>query len=265
LHRFIYIMFMARFFKASRGLLGVVGGIALGLLLAVAGCKKDASIPPVPVGQEYYPVEVGTYRTYAVSDTTWDLNVPLVSRYQFREAITEVFTDAARQKSYRVVRARRVPPATAWQSDSIFVLTPTAQTVTLIRDNRRTVELIFPVREGRLWNLNAYNNNTNDTITEPTRRYYSVGKALTLDARDGSMPRSYEQTLTTLDEGLAAQDNVYYLTQYQQIFAVGVGPVLRRRRVYNYCDPRNPNCNPSPTYIHAGRSRHEVLIDYGHL
>jgi hypothetical protein len=244
--------------------LGIAGAVLL-VGSALLSCSKEQEfVPALELNTDYYPLAINTQRTFAVADTAWSSGRATVTNYQFREAVVDTFRDASGHKSYRVIRAKRVPPATAWQNDSVYVLTPTAQTVTLLRDNRRTVELIFPVREDRGWNLNAYNassNNasTNDTITDVTRRYHRVGKPLTIRTK------VYDKTLITLNEGSAADSNAYYLTQYQQVFAKGVGPVLRRQRRYYFCDSQDPNCQPSPTYIFLGNSRHQTLIDYGPL
>jgi hypothetical protein len=233
---------------------------AWGLALAFTACKDYSEVPPVEAGTDYYPIAVGNVRTFAVADTIWDGGAATISKYRFRETITGQFTDIAGQTSYRVVRAKSVGTA-PFVDDSVMVLTPSARTVTLNRDNRRSVELVFPVREDRVWNLSAYSNTTpDDTITNITRRYYQVGQPLRL-AVPGLPVFTYAQTLTTLDEGNAAEDDAYYLRQYQQVFAKGIGPVLRNRRRYYYCDT-NPNCQPTPSYIFAGHSRHETLIDF---
>ena len=242
------------------------------LAVGFAGCQDQAE--PVPeTGTEYYPVAVGNFWMYAVADTTWSeatapgiTSVPTASAYQFKETITEIFTDAAGQAVYRLVRSKLVPPSTTWRDDSVFVLRASARSVVLNRNNAPTLELIFPVQEGRSWNFNAYSNNLNDTITAETRRYSRVGESFTADAdgSGGAPAKTYPTTLITTNTGAAAENSLIKRIGYQQVFAKGVGPVYRRRDYFiNYSYPEgNMQVYPPDSYSKAF-SRRETLIDYG--
>ena len=242
---------------------------AVALALTAAGCTADRSEPAPDPGTDYYPVALNNFWIYAVSDSTWSQATPAqpsrvqVSNYQFRETVSESFKDAAGQTAYRLVRARRVPPATAWVDDSVFTLSATAQSVVLGRNNLRTVELIFPVREGRPWNLNAYNNNSNDTITAETRRYSRVAQPLA--GTVGGTALTFPNTLTTANEGTAQANDIYYIRTYRQVFAKGVGPVLRRRRNFAnyYLNGAGGTVTFYPGSYFYGFSRRETLVDYG--
>ncbi|RYY09530.1 MAG: hypothetical protein EOO36_22080, partial [Cytophagaceae bacterium] len=129
--------------------LGAAALLGAGALLE--GCRHESVVPTPAV--DYYPLEVGTYRTYAVSDTVWNKGVATPATYQFREAVTEQFTDAAGQPAYRVLRARRATSTSAWSDDSVLVVQQQAQAILLTRDNVRTIELIYPLRAGRVGKL----------------------------------------------------------------------------------------------------------------
>ncbi|WP_426059241.1 hypothetical protein [Hymenobacter sp. B1770] len=250
--------------------------LAGGLAVATVGCKNE-SLPAPETGVDYYPIAVGNYWTYAVVDTTWSRasggaggaqlinSVPRDSTYQLKETITEIFTDAAGKKVYRMVRSKRVGATAAFRDDSVFVLSANEQFVTLNRNNARTVELIFPVREGRSWNFNAFNNNFNDTITAETRQYSAIGQPFSL-AASGSVPaRSYPVALTTANTGAAAENSLVKQASYRQVFAKGVGPVFRRRvyfQPYTYVAPNGNQVYPPRAYV-SGFTRRETLIDHG--
>ena len=243
---------------------------ALALALAATGCKADSSAPAPDSGTDYYPVAVNNFWIYAVADSTWTQATPTqpstvqVRAYQFRETVSEVFRDAAGQTAYRLVRARRVPPATAWVDDSVFTLRATPHFVQLTRNNLRTLELVFPIRQDSLWNANAFNNNTNDPITARTRQYRRVGQAATVIV--AGAPRTYPNTVTTTDEGSAKGEGLYEVRTYRQVYAKGVGPVQRqRRRFLNYYTNTGSNGNPVfiPGSYFSGFSRLETLVDYG--
>ena len=241
-----------------------------------AGCK-DASQPAPETGVGYYPVAVGNFWVFAVADTTYSQasgqgaqvvpSVVTASAYQFRETVTQVFTDAAGQMAYRLVRARRASAAAVWRDDSVFVLSATPQFVALNRNNTRTLELVFPVREGRSWNFNAFNNNFNDTITAETRRYSRVGQPFAANGGAGTPAVTYPVTVTTSNTGAALENTLLKLRTFDQVFAKGVGPVFRRRRYllhYNYTDQATGDQKfPPNSFSGASLIRREILLDYG--
>jgi hypothetical protein len=250
---------------------GRVGGatVLTALTLGFAGCKDAVDVAP-EIGVDYYPMAVGNYWTYAVTDSTWSPAPPTPSTvaaatYQFKETVTGTFTDAAGQKAYRMVRSKMVPPATTFRDDSVFVVTANEQYVAINRNNTRTVELVFPVRQGRTWNFNAFNNNFNDTITAQTRQYSQVGQPYTTVAVGAQGAKTYPQTLTTANTGTATENSLLKRISYQQVFAKSIGPVFRRRvylAFYNFTNSQGNQVYPANSYFNAF-TRREILIDYG--
>ena len=241
---------------------------AAGLLLAT-GCTERTE-PGPERGLDYYPVAVGNYWIYAVADSSWSQATNInprstlqASSYQFREVITETFPDATNRMVYRLVRSKRNGPADAWKADSVFVLSTDSRGVVLMRNNLKTLELIFPVRDGRLWNFNAYNNNTDDTIRSETRRYRGLGQPRTIGV--GASAQTYPATVTTTDEGSAQAQDVLQVKSYEQVFAKGVGPVRRhRRRFSNFYTTSSTGLNTFiPKTYFFGFARAETLVDYG--
>jgi len=244
-------------FRWASGLLTGAGLLAL----LVAGCKNESEAGP-EAGTDYYPLALGDYRIFSVTDSVWaNYQLQPVSRYQFRERVAERLTDASGQPAYRVIRSRRLLPTDAWQDDSVMVLAASDKTVLLTRNNRRTVELIFPVRPDRAWNRNAYN--SRDTLTGiENRRYLRVGEPFGVSA--GGQTFAYEHTLTTEDaEDVNFDDGILKETKYRQVYAQGSGPVYRLRRRVNHCPEADENCNPEPHKIYVGRVRVEVLLEKG--
>jgi hypothetical protein len=231
--------------------------LAAGALLA--GCRHESVIPAPVV--DYYPLEVGTYRTYAVSDTVWSKGVATPANYQLREAVTEQFADAAGKTAYRVLRARRVSSTDAWADDSVLVVQPQAQAIVLTRDNVRTIELIYPLRAGKTWKKYAFTTARPDSVRELDAR---VEQPFTTP---GATPKTYALTAIARDQQpIEANDGRLRQGGYLQVFAQGVGPVLRRRYAYQTFYTVNSGASViTPNIIQVGRSRLEVLIDSGRL
>ncbi|MBC6989977.1 hypothetical protein [Hymenobacter sp. BT491] len=234
---------------------------SVGLLaFAVDACKNESEAGP-DLGTDYYPVAVKDFRIYDVVDSTWQENVGTARKYQLRERVEEAFTDAAGQQAYRIVRSKRANAAANWLDDSTIVVNPSQQTLLLTTQNRRTVELVFPVRSNRAWNLNAYNS-LSDTITAETRRYAEVGAPFKINSNGKTY--SYPTTVTTTADDT---ENKFYPTVYRRVFAKSVGLVYRVARRYNYgCPPGAPaGCAKVDGYIKSGYSRTEVLVESGRM
>lgn len=247
----------AAYFPALRNAAGWLTPVLL-LAVAVAGCQNETEVLPNQ-GPEYYPLAVGTYRIYDVADTTWRNNVPTASRFQFREQVeAELSPDATGQPAYRVVRSRRATATDAWAVDSVLTVTIGRQAITEQRNNRRSVELVFPVAEGKVWNINAFN--AQDTIIAENRFYRNVGQPLSL-TRNGKT-YAYENTVTTLSS-LTDPDNISNCktTLLRTTYAAGVGPVYRVRRRLLHELAGSGTCTPGINY--QGQSRSEVLIESG--
>ncbi|MCB2409966.1 hypothetical protein [Hymenobacter lucidus] len=235
--------------------------------LALTGCENE-TVPGPESGTDYYPLEIGSYRVYAVADTIWDAYQRKVSSYQFRETITDQIPDATGQPSYRVVRAKRVLATDAWRDDSVMVLTKVRNAVLLTRNNRRSVELIFPVRKDRTWDMYAFSFIDTTTVQEDQNRQYEAVDE-PFQATAGGKDYLYPHTLTTsliVDNGNPyGSDDEYYRSTYSQVYAKGMGPVYRVRRRFNYCDQQSLSCSRSNTRIYKGQARVEVLIEQGKL
>lgn len=251
---------------------------AVGAVLATAatGCKNETEAIP-ETGADYYPVAVGRFWTYAVTDTVWGQSAyngqvvrgsVTITNTQKRETITETFTDAAGNPAYRMVRAKRNTAADAWRNDSVFVVTATPQFVAINRSNVRTLETVFPMKESGKWHVNAFNSSVpgvEDTVK--TRQYRRLGQPFTTAAVGSQAAATYPTTVTTTDIGPAAVSNLLNVVSYQQVFAKTIGPVFRNRRnlaFFNYTNPGNGNQEfPANAYNIGSYTHRETLIDYG--
>jgi hypothetical protein len=249
--------------------------VAVTLAAATTGCKNETEAIP-ETGANYYPVAVGRFWTYAVTDTVWGQSAyngqvtrgtVTVTNTQKRETITETFTDAAGNMVYRMVRAKRSTAADAWTNDSVFVVTANPQYVSVSRSNKRTLEAVFSIKEGGKWHVNAFNNTMpgiEDTVK--TRQYSRLGQSFTT-AAIGSQPAvTYPTTVTTIDIGPAAENNLLNLVSYQQVLAKNIGPVFRNRRnlaFFNYTASSGNQIFPADAYNIGSYTHRETLIDYG--
>ncbi|HEX8426903.1 hypothetical protein [Hymenobacter sp.] len=230
------------------------------LALVVAGCKNE-TVKVEPADTNYYPLAVGDFRVYNVTDTVWTRNVKTYNQFQFRERVAEEYVDETGRQTFRVIRSRRTTATDPWVDDSVLVVSPAAGNVLVTRNNLRRVELIFPVRQG-FWNANAFNNMSG--IKEENLRYTRINEPFTTTA--GSTSVTYPKTLITSTPDEREDPtyiNAFYYFRVRQVYALGEGPVFRSRRRFEYCEPGNGSCIPSLNVIYRGTARTEVLVEKG--
>ena len=237
--------------------------LTVGLL--AGACKETTYLEPADPGRAYFPAEVGRYRIYQVYDTAWLNYAPAATAYQVRERLVASDPDAAGQPVFRVESARRTDPNAAWVADSVFTLSVDARRVVYTRGTRRSVELVFPVRDTLKWNLSAYANGAAANAADTTRQYVkgTNGQPFTLPAVPGYPARTFPKTLTTKNIGLAAPPaNNCERRAYRQVFAEGIGPVYRRSLNYNFQNTSASTCDPE-LGPNLGASHTEVLVEAG--
>ena len=85
----------------------------------------------------------------------------------------------------------------------------------------------------------------------------TVGAVGRGQARQGKAPDG-ERTVTTVDP---SPDTLFYRRSQRQIFAQGVGPIYREKRVLNYCQGIEvPACAVGTNYVIVGEELRERLV-----
>ena len=212
------------------------------LLLFIVGlfsCTEEVSITPEDRGQAYFPVKVGNYWIYDVSETKVLNNQYDSTRYQVRELIDTVFKNQLNESTYRVLRSRRTNEMQAWGNDSLYTINLSPTNVQIARDNKRIISLVFPVKEGKGWNANAFNN------LEETEFYYEdVNQPIVTQGK------SYPKTLKIIQ----GNTDVSLLEDSWEIYALETGLIYKKMQVYEYSYNQN-NGEVDKSFITTGTKR----------
>ncbi|MDX5422904.1 MAG: hypothetical protein LPK14_11670 [Hymenobacteraceae bacterium] len=234
--------------------------LLVGLL---AGCKEDSVEPdPDAIGYTYYPLAVGDYRIYNVMDIKFTHNVGDTTRFQLREVVDTTFVDQTNTLNYKIVRSTRPNANAAWVEDSVLVVTASSRNLILTKDNTKYVKLVFPVKEGKTWVGDAYNDHAlsegDGSITDRKElyKYEQVGQPYELNGR------TYPETLTVI-QGNPTKNFVLF-DERKEVYAKGAGMVYRLFNRVVYCNDTNSrDCEYGVDYKLNGHERHEVLIEHG--
>jgi hypothetical protein len=224
----------------------------------VAGCESKYKDPdPKAMGYDYYPLEIGDYRVYNVTDTRYSSNVGTTTRFQLRERVDTSFIDQTGQLVYKVVRSRRPNEQVAWLDDSVMVVAKTSSMVLLTKDNTKYVKMVFPVKQGTRWQADVFNNRSVDNSKE-----YATYTDLNTPFEYND--RVFQSTVTVIQG--SPFDNVQ-LDDRKEVYAENIGLVYRlfNRAVYCEGSSSSSSCQLGVSWKESGHERHEVLIDHGKL
>ncbi len=193
--------------------------ILLGFVLLLFSCKKDNEVIPVSLGYSYAGLSVGKYVVYDVDSIFYDDFDNSVHQYYFqiKELVQSKYIDGEGEEAYRLERYKKdtaVSPNFQLQVVWNSKLTPT--TYQKVENNERFVKLIFPVKEGKVWNGNSLNN-------RGAWDYECVSAHV--PEQIGGVALDSVATVTQFDDG----DEILIQRQfYQEKFAAKVGLVYKR-------------------------------------
>lgn len=146
------------------------------LAIAFISCKKDIE-SHYDVGYNYYPIEVGNTWIYDADSIVYDdfLQDTISFAFQIKEYIDSSFTDDMGETAYKLLKYKRIKPTDPWILKKTWVIKKTNIQVERVEENTRYVPIIFPVKESSKWNVNAYNDST-----EQEYKYTNVNKSYKL-------------------------------------------------------------------------------------
>ena len=129
------------------------------VLLLVFSCKPNQDHPPVDVGYDYFPAQVGQWMHYDVDSTVWDDFTG--NMYQFNSQMLEVtessFFTSDGLLHYRLERYYRKDDNSEWELKDVWHYTKTAYSAQRSEENVRYTKLAFPIKSNKVWDGNAFN------------------------------------------------------------------------------------------------------------
>lgn len=130
------------------------------LILSMAACKKDAPTE-VDVGYTYIPNTVGGWVIYDVDSLVFDkFNTKIDTHvYQIKEVVESTYLDAQDRETMRIERYRRDSTTGIWKIKDVWAANKLDTRFEKVEENVRYVRLVFPVRDGQIWDGNSGNVN----------------------------------------------------------------------------------------------------------
>ncbi len=194
------------------------------VLLFLGACKKDTVIPPDPYFRNYFPASVGSYIVYdcdsiVYNDFTGGIDT---FRFEIRELYESAFTDNAGRPAIRLERWKR-PQGADWFLKDVWSLVKADLQIEKVEEDVRLIPLMFPVKKGKTWNMNALN-------------AAGKGEVEIIDAHEG-----FDTGFMQFDSTLTVQntDPVNLVSEFRntEVFAANTGLVYKQFKDVRYIIP----------------------------
>lgn len=176
------------------------------------GCKKSNN-EPVSYYYTYFPLEVGSWIEYDVTDIVHDEIGSDTSVYQLKEITAEEFLDNEGRLTYRVERYWRNDSNANWSIQDVWYSNKTKTTAEKVEENVRFTKMIFPINTSKYWNGNAFNN-----LEEWEYSYDSLHTPKLINNL------SFDSTITVIQRD---NENVVEYEKVKEIFAVDIGLIYK--------------------------------------
>jgi hypothetical protein len=210
-------------------------------------CSETIDPDPSLVGYNYFPLEIGFYRTYQVNEITISLLEPTdTSRYQRRALVADTF-HTQNETNYVLHLFSRKTDLDSWNLDSVWTARRTETHAVVVENNVPFLKLVFPVREDKTWDGNLFN-----ALPEDEYEITDIGGGFDTPAG------RFEDLLTVFEND--NPDTLIFQDIRKAIYAPNVGLIYQKSSILNYCNT-DPGCLGT---LESGKQFDQILIDFGY-
>ncbi|MEB2779136.1 hypothetical protein U3A58_01935 [Algoriphagus sp. C2-6-M1] len=209
------------------------------LILALtlfSSCDREIEEGQVDLAYTFQPLEIGLFWIYEVDQTTYfGENDAEQGLFYYKDRIRSFYTNAEGEQVF-IVQRTKSSDQTAWNTILEYTLIQRKQSLVRTIGNQALVILVFPPRDGQIWDGNAYRAELEDDF-ELT---YS-GNSIRVNQEE-------------------SDDEVTFRDIRYEVYEKEVGMVEKYDEVLTYCS-RN-DCL-GDMLIDSGFKVHMKLTDYG--
>lgn len=201
-----------------------------------ASCDREIEEPKSNLGFDFQPLEVGLFWIYEVGQTIYfGENDFEQETFFYRDRIRSFYINAEGEQVFIVNRSKSSDQS-SWSSLVEYTLIQRDLALVRTIDNQPLVTLVFPPKDGAIWNGNIYRDDVADDF-----ELISSGNSIRVNQE-------------------ASDDEVTYRDIRYELYEQGIGMVEKYDEVLTYCS-RN-DCL-GDMLIDSGSKVHMKLSDYG--
>jgi hypothetical protein len=224
--------------------------VVVALSLLIYHCQVN-NIPPnvENFGYTYFPLDSGLYRDYLVKTVNYKIGgITDSGSYYLREKNGKWKMENSGDTVLTINRYKRNSPELDWQIDSVISVTKNRRFLKSQESNIPYVKLVFPVRDLKEWNGNAYN-----SLGDENYHYSDVNMEKLI------MDSLFVNTVKVVQKEFI--DTIVYTIIKNEIYARGVGLIYKESINLNYCT-ENDFCIGKKIIAYGSESR-QWIISYG--
>lgn len=210
--------------------------ILLIILSLFTSCDREIEDAQVDFGYDFQPLEVGLFWIYEVDETVYfGENDSEQEQFFYRDLIRNFYTNEAGEQVFIVDRSKS---SNLVQWEMVLEYTLIQRELALVRtiENQPLVTLVFPPKNGVVWNGNIYRDYSEDDF-----ELINSGNSIRVNQEN-------------------SDDKVTYRDIRFEVYELGVGLVEKYDEVLTYCS-RN-DCL-GDMLIDSGYKVQMKLTDYG--
>jgi hypothetical protein len=226
--------------------------------LAWLAMSCDSDEPSHSNDLNYFPLQTGLYHIYDVSEINYALGVPESKEYQLKTVVVDSFLNTDGLYTYVIYRSKRSTEAEAWQAVGTWSATKSEREVVVREGNTPFVVLTFPLLKNAQWNGNKYNAVINPTTNENEDLYTVEQKGVTYTSENDT---TFSDCIIINQED--NQEFIVFLDQRKEIYAAGVGLIVKETTGLHYCNDQDRDC-VGKQIVDEGIIYKQVLREYGH-
>lgn len=127
-----------------------------------SSCEREIEEGQVDYGYDFQPLGVGLFWTYEVDQTIYyGENDSEQEQFFYRDSITGFYPNEEGEQVFIVERSRSSDKL-SWENEVEYTLIQRGQSLIRTFENQPIVALVFPPKNGVVWNGNAYRNAAQD-------------------------------------------------------------------------------------------------------
>ena len=202
--------------------------LVLAFLCIILFCKCEKDSVSYLSDYDYYPVSIGQYQIFEVSESFYDISSPPKHlKYYIKEQISDYYENPMQEKIYKIERFKKQTIEQSWKIDSVWTAQLLTNKALRTENNSTVVKLYFPIQTGQFWNKNELNSSPSQKVS-----YQDKGNDFKIDAK------VYQNTVSVViknDSSLISKNSNF------EIYAPILGLIYSENKNLAYCQS-TPSC-----------------------
>lgn len=222
--------------------------ITITTIFALSCDSENNNIVVAEKPSDYFPLAKGEFQIYDVHQITYTLGVPAEENFALKTIVVDSILRDDDVYDYVQYRYKRVAGGEWMYAGTVSIQAGERELVSN-EENSRYLKFRTPFTPGYTWNGNAYNNHGEDAyVLQDAHVSVQAGET------------SFQDCLVINQED--NEDFVVFLDQRTEVYARGIGLVLKELRQLHYCTRTESGCL-GQQIVDEGVEYTQTLVTHG--